>query len=97
MTIGRLAEVLTEETGLLSTLRAPAEIPIDPIDLEAFLAAGDFAMAVVLHAFKCGDALDTLERFLAYLDVVFALRTLSVETHSPQDWSPLLLRTKQHH
>ena len=62
MTIGRLAEVLTEETGLLSTLRAPAEIPIDPIDLEAFLAAGDFAMAVVLHAFKCGDALDTLAK-----------------------------------
>ena len=62
VTIGRLAGVLTEETGLLSTLRAPAEIPIDPIDLEAFLAAGDFAMAVVLHAFKCGDALDTLAK-----------------------------------
>ena len=43
VTIGRLAGVLTEETGLLSTLRAPAEIPIDPTDLEAFLAAGDFA------------------------------------------------------
>ena len=60
VTIGRLAGVLLEETGLLSTLRAPAEIPIDPIHLEAFLAAGDFAMAVVLHAFKCGDALDAL-------------------------------------
>lgn len=61
VTIGRLADILTEETGLLSTLRAPADIRLKIArDFEAFLAAGDFAAAVVLHAFKCGDALDAL-------------------------------------
>lgn len=60
VTIGRLACILTEETGLLSTLRAPADTPRVARDFEAFLAAGDFAVAVVLHAFKCGDALDAL-------------------------------------
>lgn len=61
VTIGRLADILTEETGLLSTLRAPADIRIRVArDFELFLAAGDFAAAVVLHAFKCGDALDAL-------------------------------------
>ena len=61
VTIGRLADILTEETGLLSTLRAPADIRLKVArDFEAFLAAGDFAAAVVLHAFKCGDALDAL-------------------------------------
>jgi len=60
VTIGRLADILTEETGLLSTLRAPADIRLKTRDFEAFLAAGDFAAAVVLHAFKCGDALDAL-------------------------------------
>ena len=72
MTIGRLAGVLTDETGLLSTLRAPAEIPIDPTDLEAFLAAGDFAAAVVLHAFKCGDALDALAKVAKVANSRFA-------------------------
>jgi len=61
VTIGRLADILTEETGLLSTLRAPADIRLKIArDFELFLAAGDFAAAVVLHAFKCGDALDAL-------------------------------------
>ena len=42
------------------------------------------------HADMEGDALDTLARLLAYLEVVFALRALAVETHTPQEWSALL-------
>ena len=60
VTIGRVASVLAEETGLCATLRAPADLPCGARDFEAFLAAGDFALCVVLHAFKCGDALDAL-------------------------------------
>ena len=47
---------------MCATLRAPADLPRDARGFEAFLAAGDFALAVVLHAFKCGDALDALAR-----------------------------------
>ena len=60
VTIGRVASVLAEETGLCATLRAPADLPRGVSDFDAFLNAGDFALCVVLHAFKCGDALDAL-------------------------------------
>ena len=61
VTIGRVASVLAEETGLCATLRAPADLPRGVSDFDAFLNAGDFALCVVLHAFKCGDALDAPE------------------------------------
>jgi hypothetical protein len=51
---------LAEETGLCATLRAPFDLPRGVSDFDAFLNAGDFALCVVLHAFKCGDALDAL-------------------------------------
>jgi hypothetical protein len=35
-------------------------LPRGVSDFDAFLNAGDFALCVVLHAFKCGDALDAL-------------------------------------
>jgi len=60
VTIGRVASVLAEETGLCATLRAPFDLPRGVSDFDAFLNAGDFALCVVLHAFKCGDALDAL-------------------------------------
>ena len=65
VTIGRIASVLAEETGMCATLRAPADLPRGARDFEAFLAAGDFALAVALHAFKCGDALDALAELRA--------------------------------
>ena len=52
--------MLAEETGLCATLRAPFDLPRGVSDFDAFLNAGDFALCVVLHAFKCGDALDAL-------------------------------------
>ena len=50
VTIGRVASVLAEETGLCATLRAPADLPRGVSDFDAFLNAGDFALCIVLHA-----------------------------------------------
>ena len=59
VTIGRIARIVSEETGLASRLRLPCDLPIDKADdFEAFLAAADIALLVVLHAFKCGTVLD---------------------------------------
>ena len=58
VTIGRIAAIVREETGLETIARTPEAIPNVAEDTNRYLAAADVAAIVALHAFKCGDVLD---------------------------------------
>ena len=58
VTIGRIAAIVREETGLETIARTPDAIPNVAEDMNRYLAAADVAALVALHAFKCGDVLD---------------------------------------
>ena len=58
VTIGRIARIVSEETGLASRLRLPCDLPIDKADdFESFLAAADIALlcaGITSARWSCG-------------------------------------------
>ena len=58
VTIGRIAAIIREESGLETIARTPDAIPNVAEDMNRYLAAADVAALFALHAFKCGDVLD---------------------------------------
>jgi glycosyltransferase involved in cell wall biosynthesis len=58
VTIGRIAAIVREETGLETIARTPDAIPNVAEDMNRYLAAADVGALFALHAFKCGDVLD---------------------------------------